>query len=147
MVASLGDQGIQVWGDPGWRCIQKHGVRFRGGAGHRDELTRIYNAASIHIDIGRIYQLDIVTMRVFDVISCGGFLIAERNDAVLELFEDGVEIETWVTVEGLKNKCRYYLEHPERAAEIARRGRQRLLQDHSIRHRLQEMLAVSGALR
>jgi spore maturation protein CgeB len=147
VVASLGDQGIQVWGDPGWRSVQKYGVRFRGSAGHRDELTRIYNAASIHIDIGRIYQLDIVTMRVFDVISCGGFLIAERNDAVLELFEDGVEIETWVTVEGLKNKCRYYLEHPERAAEIANRGRRRLLEDHSIRHRLQEMLAVSGALR
>lgn len=146
VVASMGDMGIEVWGDAGWRAVQKHGVRFRGSAGHLEELNRIYNAARIHVDIGRVYQLDIVTMRVFDVISCGGFVLADRNAAVLELFEDGVEIETWITVEELKRKCQYYLAHPEQAREIAARGRARLLREHRIVDRVQEMLKRAGAL-
>ena len=89
VVATMGEMGIHVWGDAGWRSVSKHGVRFRGSAGHREELNKIYNAARIHVDIGRIYQLDIVTMRVFDVISCGGFVIAERNKALLQLFREG----------------------------------------------------------
>ena len=93
-----------------------------------------------------VYQLDIVTMRVFDVISCGGFILADRNAAVLELFEDGVEIETWITVEELKQKCEYYLAHPEQARDIAERGRARLLREHRIVDRVQEMLTRAGAM-
>jgi spore maturation protein CgeB len=144
VMATMGEMGIHVWGDAGWRSVGTHGVRFRGSAGHREELNKIYNAARIHIDIGRIYQLDIVTMRVFDVISCGGFVIAERNKALLQLFREGEEIVTWTNVEELKEKCRHYLAHPEEATAIAQRGRERLLKDHSIQSRLRRMVEVAS---
>ena len=85
-------------------------------------------------------------MRVFDVLACGGFLLADPSDALLELFEPTVELETWSTVDELVEKVRWYLEHPDQAAAIGKRGRERVLRDHGLRDRLRPMLArLSGS--
>lgn len=141
-VERLADQGIQVWGDRGFE--QARGVVYRGPARHGDELTAIYNAATVNVDVGRLYQRDIVTMRVFDVLACGGFLIAERSPALEELFEVGVEIEAWSTLHELEHKVRHYLAHPEAARAIAERGRAAVLERHSFDRRVDQLLR--GAL-
>ena len=110
---------------------------------HYFETTKIYNATRINIDIGRIYQSDIVTLRVFDVLACGGFLLAERSDDLLELFEPGVEVECYATLAELEDKVVYYLEHPEQAAALAGRGREAMCARHRIRDRVSRMLAVA----
>ncbi len=96
-VGRLGRFGVCVWGDEGWRAAQSAGLacHYRGPAGHGLELTKIYCASLINIDIGRVYQDDIVTMRVFDVLACGGFVLAERSPALAELFEIGAEVECY----------------------------------------------------
>jgi hypothetical protein len=144
VVASLAPMGVQVWGDPGWRGLERHGVRYRGFAGHTRDLGGIYCAAGINVDIGRIYQADIVTMRVFDVLACGGFLIAAWSEGLGELFALGEELETWKTLPELVEKTRYYLDHPDARDRLAARGRQRVLQEHSVRQRIHDMLVHTG---
>ncbi len=138
-VAALAPFGIHAWGDPGWQRIADRGVRVRGRAGHFDTLTRIYNATRINVDIGRLYQRDIVTMRVFDVLACGAFVLADHSEALTALLRPGVEVETWRTVGELVDKCRHYLAHPDQAAAIARRGQAAVRERHSIRARVAEM--------
>jgi len=145
-ICNLGPLGVRVWGDEGWQQCESHGVRYMGRASHFEDLTSLYSNGGIHVDIGRVYQQDIVTMRVFDVLACGGFLLADPSDALLELFEPGVELETWSTLDELVEKVRWYLEHPDKAAAIGKRGRERVLRDHGLRDRLRPMLArLSGA--
>ena len=139
-VASLAEFGVSVWGDEGWRQLAEQGVTWRGYAGHRRDLTRIYNACDVHVDIGRLYQNDIVPMRVFDVLACGGFLIAERNEALGEAFRLGEEIESWSSIEELRYKVDWYLKHPEERRRIAEKGRRAVLERHTIDQRLVEML-------
>jgi len=115
-------------------------VTFCGFAGHRRELTDIYRQGQIHIDINRLYQLDIVPMRVFDILACGGFLIAEYSPALAELFDIGTEIEVWQSVDELVDKVRYYKEHPEEAHLIAQRGYRAVCERHTIAGRVLEML-------
>jgi hypothetical protein len=143
-VANLAPFQVQVWGDPGWKTLTPHGVHYRGSAGHLRELTRIYNAAAIHVDIGRIYQPDIVTMRVFDVLACGGFLLAEYSEGLESLFELGEELICYQGLEELKQLVVYYLAHPEEARAIAARGKARVERDHTIQQRLQTMLKTMG---
>jgi hypothetical protein len=143
-VAGLGPMGAQVWGDPGWKLAERGGVRYRGRAGHDREINRIYQASSINLDIGRIYQQDIVTMRVFDVLACGGFPLAEHSPQLDQLFELDRELVSWRGPEDLERKVRHFLAHPEEAAAIARRGRARVLAEHTIEHRLAHMLRVAG---
>jgi len=140
VAAKLGGEGLHVWGDPGWKAVESHGVTFCGFAGHRRELTDIYRQGQIHIDINRLYQLDIVPMRVFDILACGGFLIAEYSPALAELFDIGTEIEVWQSVDELVDKVRYYKEHPEEAHLIAQRGYRAVCERHTIAGRVLEML-------
>ena len=138
ILGALAEFTPDVWGDDGWRDAP--GILWRGPAGHARELTRIYCASRINIDVGRVYQPDIVTMRVFDVLACGGFVLAERSDDLDELFTVGREIETWEHPGELVAKTRWYLDHPEQRRAFAERGRAAVLERHSIRARVRSML-------
>jgi hypothetical protein len=136
--------GVQVWGDAGWRQIEGGGVEYRGLAGHEREISKIYCGSTVNVDVGRLYQTDIVTMRVFDAMACGGFVLAERSDDLGALFEVGVEVDCWSSPRELVAKVAHYLAHPEQARELARRGRDAVLQRHTIQARVEHMLSAAG---
>jgi len=142
MVASLAEFGIQAWGDEGWSQLAPAGVNYRGPARHGHDLTRIYRASTINLDIGRLYQNDIVTMRVFDILACGGFALVEHTEALEELFEVGVELESYRTRDECREKVQYFLEHPGEARAIAERGLQAVRERHSFQLRVRHMLAA-----
>lgn len=143
-IANLGQVGIAVWGDEGWKDTEEYGTRYMGPAGHRDELNRIYSGSTINLDIGRIYQSDIVTMRVFDALACGGFVLAEHSEALTEVFEVGSEVESYTGLEEMLQKVEHYLEHPDEARAIAERGMARVRRDHTVTGRLRYMLSEAG---
>jgi hypothetical protein len=145
-VAQLGHLGIHAWGDDGWKHVERYGVKHRGYAGHFKELNHIYSQSQINVDIGRIYQSDIVPMRIFDILACGGFVLAEYTPALEELFVLGEELVVWRGLADLQKKAAYYLAHPQIARTIALAGRARVCRDHRIKDRVNEMLeAVSRA--
>ncbi|MFT7670154.1 MAG: spore maturation protein CgeB [Planctomycetota bacterium] len=141
-VASFIDDNIQVWGDDGWRFCAAQGCNYRGPALHETELPLIYNASTINLDIGRLYQDDIVTMRIFDILACGGFVLAEHSLALTDLFEVGVEVESYRSLDELKTKVAYYLANPVKAQSIAARGRLAVLDRHTFSGRVRTMLAT-----
>ncbi|MEM6532926.1 MAG: glycosyltransferase [Myxococcota bacterium] len=131
--------GLAVWGDDGWSDVPA--LDYRGVARHTRDLNWIYSNSIINLDMSRIYQEDIVTMRVFDALACGGFVLSPYSDELAELFEVGVELECYRSLEELLDKCRYYLADPDKTEEIARRGRARVLRDHTVRKRVRTLLA------
>lgn len=139
-VAELAGAGVQVWGDPGWKMLEPHGVRWRGPALHETDVPLIYNASTINLDVGRLYQSDIVTMRIFDILSCGGFVLAEHSVALEELFELGEEIESYRTLDELREKVAHFLDAPNEARRIAERGRHAVLTRHVIAERVRYMV-------
>jgi spore maturation protein CgeB len=140
-VASLGNKGIHVWGDVHWHPVKRFKAKYRGPAGHHHELPKIYSLADINIDIGRIYQLDIVTMRVFDVLACGGFLIAEHNDELADFFEIGVELESYASLAELHDKVDHYLKNPDQRETIAKAGLDAVKKRHTFSHRIDYVLS------
>lgn len=143
-IRALGPLHIKVWGDQGWRQLERCGVCYMGPAGHFDELTKIYCGTRINIDIGRLYQQDIVPMRVFDILSCGAFLLAEHSEAIPEIFEIGKEIETYRDVDELMEKALFYRDRPELAMDIARRGARKVRVQHTVVERTRHMIASLG---
>ena len=144
-VSALAPMGIKVWGDAGWELATPSGVRYAGRmANHLDELNLVYQCSAINLDVGRVYQSDIVTMRVFDTLACGGFLLTEYSDALAELLEPGVEVATYGTEEELRQKTRYYLDHPDEAREVACRGREAVRSKHDMKDRLQHIFRCAG---
>lgn len=136
-VTALQSKDIQIWGDRRWGGIPN----YRGQAGHLREVVHIYRHSAINIDINRIYQSDIITMRVFDVIASGGFILTEYTPALDDVFDVGVEIATYRTIEELVEKVDYYLAHPQERQKIIDAGRARVLGEHTMAHRVDRMLS------
>ena len=61
----------------------------------------------------------------------GAFLLTTHHPELAKFFEPGEEIETFRTPQELAAKISYYLAMPDRADEIARRGQERCLREHS----------------
>jgi spore maturation protein CgeB len=142
-IAQLEGFQMKVWGDPGWQAVTTFGIQYMGPAGHTCELNKIYSGSVINVDIGRLYQGDIVTMRVFDVLACGGFVLAEWSQDLEDLFVVGKEVETYRTVKELVQKSAYYMAHSDKALEIARRGQETVRKKHTIAQRMGHMLSAA----
>lgn len=143
-LVELANHDLVVWGDNGWRQLSAYGVRTPGSALHETELPLIYSASTINVDVGRLYQSDIIPMRIFDILACGGFVLAEHSEALANAFDIGVELDSYRTLPELQSKVAHYLRHPEEARTLARHGREAVLARHTIRGRVQEMLRERG---
>lgn len=72
--------------------------------------------------------------RVYEVLMAGGFLITDRlaaESGLTQMFQEGVHLECYGSEQELFEKVKYYLAHPDRAAQIARQGQAQLMQFYS----------------
>jgi spore maturation protein CgeB len=131
---------VRVWGDDGWENGLARSIIYSGPAGHFHELPIIYNASRINLDINRIYQRDIVPLRIFDILACGAFVLAEDSRELGRFFKKGEEIISYRKISQIPEICSYYLNHEAERKEIAARGRQRVLKEHTLEHRLSTII-------
>ncbi len=131
------DFGIHLYGDDGW---EDFGQAYRGRAQHGDELTTVYNASTVNLDVPRIYQRDIVTMRVFDIMLCEGLVLTEASAELLELFDDGEHLLTYRDRASLRQAIEQISRQPERYDAIVRAGRKLVQNHHLLSHRLETIL-------
>jgi len=142
VISALVPIGIHIWGAEEWK--NDFPKNYRGSADHYLDLQKLYTASKINLDISRIYQPNVITMRIFDVLACGGFVLADRNDALLELFQEDWDIVCYDTPEEASDKINYYLNHESERRTIAQRGYTKVVQSHTFEHRLNHILSKTG---
>lgn len=81
-------------------------------------------------------------MRQFETTGTGTFLLTEHHDTLDDQFKVGYEIETFKTEGELIEKILYYSQNDAAREEIAKRGQQRCFNDHGLKVRLREFVAV-----
>jgi spore maturation protein CgeB len=140
-LSNLGNgASVRVWGDNGWRRILPETIQYSGPVGHFYELTKVYNASRINLDINRIYQRDIVTMRIFDVLACKGFVLADYSGDLGELFALDSEVVAYRSISEIPSLVSHFLSHPHECEEIAQAGYEKALKEHTIKLRTECML-------
>lgn len=77
-------------------------------------------------------ESDTINMRLFEATGAGSFLLTENRAGVAKYFTPGKELDVWDDYPGLLNKISYWLEHGEEREEIAKAGKMRCLQEHSM---------------
>jgi spore maturation protein CgeB len=87
---------------------------------------------------------DFVNPRTFEIAACGACQLVDRRSLMGELF-DPDELATFGTAGELRELMGHYLAHPEERLALARRGRRRVLAEHSYRARMTELLALGLA--
>lgn len=127
-------------------------IKSKTGIDPRDVFT-FYKSAkicpNIHLNIqkGQLVNvpesiLDVpgyqVNERLFWIPGAGGFQIADENPLVRDFYdEDEVPM---ATAEDFKEIFNYYLEHPDKRREMAKKAQERTLKEHTYKHRLTNLL-------
>lgn len=123
-------------------CKDLINVNNKGPANTLTEMPKIFNLSKINLNITMRPIQTGLSLRIFDVIGSGGFLITNYQAEIPNLFEIGTDLEVYTSPEELMDKCRYYLEHDDERKQIAQNGYNKVRSQHCVIHRIKEMLAM-----
>lgn len=80
------------------------------------------------------------SMRNFEVMGAGGFLLTDRNPGIEALFKDGVHCVMFDSIEDAVEKAKWYAAHDEARDKIAEAGYQEVIAKHTYQHRVNTLL-------
>ena len=114
-------------------------VRYRGYADYYTQMPLIFSQSRINLNISLKTILTGIPLRVIDVLGCGGFVLSNYQEELMEYFNAGEELVVYENIEDLFYKARYYLEHEDERKQVALAGFERVKRDFTFRERLQTM--------
>lgn len=105
------------------------------------DINKLYQTSKINLNIHREEPGRNLNMRFFEILGAGGLQLVEQDRAQNEIgLSEGDGFATYSSIPDLFDKIRYFIQHPDRATEMAARGAKRALTEHSFLHRMQAIL-------
>ncbi len=80
--------------------------------------------------------------RTFEIMLCGTLQLTDIRSDLGRFYTPGVEIETYSSPDEMMTKIDYYLKHEEERRNIALRGLERTLREHTYANRLNQLLGT-----
>lgn len=97
-------------------------ANYRWRANYYSDMPHIFRNATINLNITLQSIQTGMPLRVMDILGAGGFLLSNDQAEFHDYFQVGRDLETFSTEEELLDKCAFYLEHTDIAAQIAKNG-------------------------
>ena len=138
VIERLAAIGIDCWGPGDYGLGNSH----NGSAWGLDMfeiLCRSRITVNCHIDFVKPYGGN---MRLYEGTGCGALMVTDDLANLGELFELGKEVVAYDSPEGCLNAVSHYMDHPDEAAEIAKRGQERTLRDHTYIKRMEYVAGI-----
>ena len=113
---------------------------IKGGFIPNDELHKYYSSCRILLNDHweDMKELDFPSNRLFDALACGTFIISDDVPSVESLFEGNVV--TYKNADDLEEKINYYLKNPRECEEMALKGKEIVLKNHTFDNRVEDLL-------
>lgn len=137
-------------------------LHLHGGRWSRDRFLKTYDRGEVfdrefRLAVGggkiapclvRRANRDGHCMRTFETPACGAFMLAERTEEHLELFEEEKDAAYFDTPEEMADKVRYYLNSEAERARMAEAAYAKVTGGrHTYRDRLAEILLLAESIR
>jgi spore maturation protein CgeB len=143
---------VAIWGAK-WRPRPWRGDFYRPrtaldrcvrGSADRSAANTIFRDSRINMNIHGAW--DGLNMRVFEIPAAGGFQLCDVKPGIEEMFEPGVEVETFASAEEALEKVGFYLANESARRRVAAAGRCRAERDHTLGRRFETLLAAAAAV-
>lgn len=116
------------------------GVSIHPYVNYLNEMPWVFAASKINLNPTLRAIHSGISLRVFDVTACGGFLLINRQPELQEMFIDGKEVVAYDDIYDFVDKIDYYMNHESEREAIAMAGRNRCLSDYTMEKRIEEIL-------
>ncbi len=144
LVRELADRPLRVWGG-GWRAVRDPAVRRLVAGGPvfgRDKLC-VYAGSTLSLNPHHpMNDIVGVNTRAFELAAAGSCQVADFKEDLATLFKPGEEVLVYRDLGELGRLLDHYLARPQEARAIGDNARRRALAEHTLRHRVEEMLAI-----
>ena len=118
------------------------GVDCRGSVNTLTEMPKVFHASKINLNMTMRPIETGLSLRVWDILGCGGFLLTNYQAEIPDYFAIGKDLETYESMEELEQKVQYYLTHADERIEIAINGYEKVAKHHTYERRIAEMIRV-----
>ncbi|MCM1264502.1 MAG: glycosyltransferase [Butyrivibrio sp.] len=122
--------------------IVPDGVKRFPEVDHQNTAYKVFYSSKININITLRSIESGIPLRIFDIMSVGGFVMTNYQEEIPELFEEGKEIATFKTPEELIEKADYYLSHDKERQQIGINGYKKIKKCYTYEHQLEKIISV-----
>jgi spore maturation protein CgeB len=129
-----------VYGDGGWNSVLAEGPLYCGSIDYKGDLPFLYCASQINLNLSKSQLITSVNQRVFDAPACGGFVLTDYREDVVNLFDPDKQLAVFRDGDEMETKAAYFLENEKERESRARMTRRRVLAEHTYAHRMRRML-------
>jgi len=106
-----------------------------------EEYVRAINRSKIFLSSNNIYN--VVSLKYFECLACGTFLLTDRPEGMEELgFVDGEHLVIYKDLADLERRIKYYLEHGQEREAVAKKGMALVRSRHSGSVRAKQFLKI-----
>ena len=143
-VRELASYPLRVWGG-GWTKATDPDVRrLVAGAGVFGHAKLcVYSGSTVSLNPHHpMNDIVGVNTRAFELAAAGACQVSDDKEEIAALFKPDEEILTYRDVGELKRRLDACLARPDEARAIGANARRRALAEHTLRHRVDEMLSV-----
>lgn len=115
-------------------------VRCMGYADYYNDMPEVFKSSKINLNISLKIIQSGIPLRVFDILSCGGFLLTNFQPEMPELFDMGEDFVVYESIEDLYAKADFYLRHDTEREKIAQHGYDTIRKYYTFRQQLEKIL-------
>jgi glycosyltransferase involved in cell wall biosynthesis len=106
------------------------------------EAPKVFHLSKINLNIS-LRSIETGTpLRVFDVMSVGGFMLSNYQAELADLFVVDKEIVLYESMEEMKDKIKYYLSHEKQRLKIALAGHEKVKRCYSFPVVLEKIIKI-----
>lgn len=116
------------------------GVDYRGGLDYWSEMPIAFYESKINLNFTIPNIESGLPLRIWDILGSGGFLMTNYQAEIPMYFEEGKDLVCFDGIDELKDKCAYYLSHEDERIQIARKGLEKVICEHSYTERLKKII-------
>ena len=131
----------RIHGDPGWKSFLNGSAVLLPELNYYEALPGFYRSCRINFNTTAQQMKTGINQRVFDVPATGSFLITDYQSQLERHFEPGKEAVCYKAPEEIGDLVSFYLKNETARNDIVRNARNRVVAEHTYRHRLQVMVS------
>lgn len=117
-------------------------LRNHGTIMTHTQMPIVFNKSTINLNPTSKPIRSGISLRIFDLLACGGFVLSNYQSDLLNDFVPGEELDIYSSLEELEEKIEYYLAHADICREIAYNGYEKVKKHHTYPIRLEQMFRL-----